>query len=280
MGRLIQLSTEASRFDGEWHGQCAGMGYILCSDEGKLVVVDGGQDEGDALSILRIARELTGREVPSVDLWIITHPHGDHYRSLLHLAKDEPLRQQLRVKKLAFDIPPHFVYDKPTGPLDLQEDIDNILSLPGLLGCPVYTPSSGDTVDIGSLRVRFLITYRDIPSPADANELSLVFSVTGKKDRCMFTGDSYSPGLDLALERFSPRELASGIVQVAHHALHGGSAAFYRAVGARVALVPASFAGSRAMKSPLSETGAENRYAIDHAFTVIRACTGDAVLEI
>ena len=77
MDKLIQYSTKASRYDGEFGGDAgwpaAGMGYVFVTEENRLIVVDGGHGE-DAEALLHLLRELKGEETPTVDLWIVTPP--------------------------------------------------------------------------------------------------------------------------------------------------------------------------------------------------------------
>ena len=53
MAKLIQYCTKASRFAGEFKWQAAGMGYILLTDGGRFLVIDGGHGE-DAEGILAL----------------------------------------------------------------------------------------------------------------------------------------------------------------------------------------------------------------------------------
>ena len=78
MGNLIQLCTEASRKDepftkGSW--PAAGMGYVFVTDGGRLLVIDGGETEGDAEALVSLLERKFGGH-PVVDLWILTHAPG------------------------------------------------------------------------------------------------------------------------------------------------------------------------------------------------------------
>ena len=49
MEKLIQYATKASYYDGPFDSvvgwSAAGMGYIVKSENGKIIVIDGGRDE-------------------------------------------------------------------------------------------------------------------------------------------------------------------------------------------------------------------------------------------
>ncbi|MBQ4113005.1 MAG: MBL fold metallo-hydrolase, partial [Clostridia bacterium] len=51
--------------------------YVITTADGKVIVVDGGYRE-DAQKLLAYLREITDREIPRVDAWLLTHAHGDH----------------------------------------------------------------------------------------------------------------------------------------------------------------------------------------------------------
>lgn len=56
MEKLIQYATKASAYDGPFDSvvgwSAAGMGYIVKSENGKIIVIDGGHDE-DGFTALR-----------------------------------------------------------------------------------------------------------------------------------------------------------------------------------------------------------------------------------
>ena len=67
MEKLIQYCTNASLYDGEFGGSfgwpAAGMGYIIVSENGKLIVIDGGYGD-DAENILSLLSENSNAESP------------------------------------------------------------------------------------------------------------------------------------------------------------------------------------------------------------------------
>ena len=73
MEKLIQYRTNASLYDGEFGGSsgwpAAGMGYIIVSKNGKIIVIDGGYGD-DAEEMLSLLRKNSKFEIPHVDLWM------------------------------------------------------------------------------------------------------------------------------------------------------------------------------------------------------------------
>ena len=72
------------------------MSYVLQTKEGKLAVIDGG-NKVEANDLVDTLVRLGGPE-PEIELWLITHPHGDHVGALMEIFSrpDNPLQ----VKKI------------------------------------------------------------------------------------------------------------------------------------------------------------------------------------
>ena len=110
MAKFIQYSTKDSQYDGPFDSKvgwaAAGMGDLIVSGNGKLIVVDGG-NVCDAEALVELLEKYSDGKKPEVELWIITHPHGDHYWALNSISKTPLLRsmealnrQAMRVLKL------------------------------------------------------------------------------------------------------------------------------------------------------------------------------------
>lgn len=65
-----------------------GMGYVLRSRTGRLLVIDGGH-VSDADLIIAMLKKLSGREIPVVDGWFFTHLHADHVDAFLNIAQNK-----------------------------------------------------------------------------------------------------------------------------------------------------------------------------------------------
>ena len=276
MGNLIQLCTEASRKDepftkGSW--PAAGMGYVFVTDGGRLLVIDGGETEGDAEMLVSLLEKKYGAH-PVVDLWILTHSHLDHYGALEIIAKTPSLRERLTVSRLCActDIPVSFP----------ESDQARIAAIPGLLGCELVTPHAGDVLTVDDLTVRILYTWENDPKLADAksfNRLSLIFTVTGVAHRAMFVGDSTPTGPTVVRDSTDPALLKSDFLQLAHHGLDGGNIGFYRLVDPITVLIPCSLGGAKFIKAPETGCNYNNRYIQERALNVICACMGSIEME-
>jgi len=282
MSTLTQYCTRASLYDGPFDANvgwaAAGMGYVLAADNGRLVVIDGGHPE-DAEDFLALLESLTPVRPVPVDLWILTHPHGDHYGALLAMAENPALAARLSLHTLAYRFPPEFRDRNGRGIDYAWPHMEKILSV---TGAAVYTPSIGDTGTIDGLTLTCLYAPEDCTPLNNPNQLSLIFTVqTACGKKILFTGDAYRNTLQYTVEH-TPDSLPCDILQLPHHGLcDTGNADFYRLADAAAVLIPISIAGDRTMRSDLyGDAPLANRWAEEHAETVYKAFSGTVTLPL
>lgn len=276
MSRLVQIRTKASEYDGEFRWQAAGMSYLAVNEAHEYAVIDGGRELCDVDELYRLMRDDCGRDAVTVRYWFVTHPHSDHYGALRELSGSAGYRSRIKVEKVIFSIPETFRV--------CSADLEILRSIPGKLGAGYIEPSAGDLFGFGDLTFEILMTWRDVADPYDPNELSTVLSVCGRRKKATFTGDAYRPGLAALAKRLrevgDTSRLKSDVIQVAHHGLNGGDVDFYHYVGADVAMVPISKSGYLAINAPRDRCCTANRFAQDHALTVIYAFEGNFSIEL
>ena len=282
MAKLIQYSTKASLYDGAFDStigwSAAGMGYLIVTDNQHLIAIDGGFDE-DALPFLSLMRSATGKDMPTVDLWIITHPHGDHYFALRQAASDTSLRSQIAVKEIVCRFPKDY---RDAAGNSCLGDISAIERAASNFGATPHVPKTGEQISIDGLDVHFLYTPEELDGIRNANQLSLIFSIMGKSKRAIFTGDAFHKSLNAVTERYRDR-LCADILQIPHHGLcDTGHMEFYKQVDAKVVLIPTSIAGDRSMHSDMYdlESRRANLFAEENAEKVYKAFEGNTEIEI
>lgn len=264
MEKLIQYRTRASLYDGAFDSvvgwSAAGMGYILVTENKKLIVIDGGFGE-DAENIISLLKENSGDEVPRVDLWIITHSHIDHYGAIQEIANNAEYRSQIKVGEFIYWFPMEFCGKdgKPGMLAKANEHMESILSV---FGAECHCPTLDEKIKVDSLDLHFLYVPDDCSvlntGGGNANMCSLIFTVEGKNKKAMFTGDAYGRSMQITAWRYK-KNLVCDILQMPHHGLCDAyNADFYREVNAKTLLIPISVAGDRAMHSDLYE-GREGR---------------------
>lgn len=278
MAKLIQYCTHASHYDGAFDSKvgwaAAGMGYLIVTDNGRLIVIDGGFAE-DAEDLLSLMTGYTGQAIPTVDLWIITHPHGDHYFALRELAKTP---ERVCVKTLMYHFPEEFRDRAGNGCMGAIRDLDAIVAA---LGTTVKLPQVDEHIDIDGLDIHILYTPTDCSILNNPNQLSLIFTVQGPAKKLMITGDAYSRNMQIAVWRYD-KALKADILQLPHHGLcDTGNMDFYKRVDAKTVLIPISVAGDRTMRSDMyGDSPKVNRFAEDNAEVVHKAFEGTVEMEL
>ncbi len=286
MGKLVQFCTKASLYEGPFGGTAgwlaAGMGYILVTDNGKLCVVDGGKAE-DADNFISLLKKYGG-ECPTVEMWILTHPHFDHIGVLDHISRAPELQDQLKIKELVYCFPESFIEKNGNTPNNAMNR--NMRRIMKKFGAVKHTPTLRETRDVDGMVFNFLYHPYDtviLNGIGNCNFCSLVFTVQGKHKKVMFTGDAYARNLQV-VEWLYRKQLACDILQMPHHGLcDTGHLEFYKSVNAKTLLIPTCIAGARAMHGELyadSENRGFNLWAEENAEKIYYSFDGTVELEI
>ncbi|MBQ9098947.1 MAG: MBL fold metallo-hydrolase [Clostridia bacterium] len=286
MEKLIQYGTKASLFDGPfgngapWHA--AGMGYVIVTEQKHLIVIDGGHPQ-DAEEILALL-EANANGVPVVDLWIITHHHGDHMGALQRICETPALLARVKIEKLVWRYPEEFL-DANGVAVNVQGN-RTMYALAALADAEVLHPELDQKLTVDGMELHFLYyTYdcRIVNRTANCNVCSLVFTVQGKQKKVMFTGDAYTRNLQVVVWLYR-KQLKCDILQMPHHALcDTGLLDFYKEVDAKTVLIPTCIAGDRAMHSDQYAGNAKrgwNLWAEENADTVYKTFEGTVEIEL
>ncbi|MBQ8342005.1 MAG: MBL fold metallo-hydrolase [Clostridia bacterium] len=286
MEKLIQYCTRESLYDGPfnnkvgWHA--AGMGYLIVTENGKLIVIDGGcpNDTEDFLSLLEQNAE--GR--PVVDLWIITHAHSDHFGVIDRIAKTPQLRERLEVREFLWRFPEEFVEGNGNMPHSGANTM--MQGICDTFGAAAHAPELDEKLTVDGMELHFLYyTYdcRIVNNAFNTNACSLIFTVQGKNQKAMFTGDAVTRNLYVLCWLYH-KKLKCDILQLPHHALcDTGLLAFYKEVDAAIVLEPTCIAGDRAMHSELycnTEKGRWTNWVEENAAKVYKSFQGTKVIEL
>ncbi len=281
MPKLIQYRTLASLYNGPFGDgspwPAAGMGYVFVTENRHLIVVDGGHG-ADAEPFLDLLTEAAG-ETPVVDLWMVTHPHGDHYGALREIAMREDLRGRVSVKELWWYFPPEFRDGKGKAPCEGANR--HLREVCAALDAVEHMPRMGETATVDGLTLKMLFVPTDCGEIHNPNSLSLIFTVKSWAKTALITGDAFADTLGYCAERYG-EALKCDILQLPHHGLcDTGLPAFYRLAGAETLLIPISEAGDRCMRSGIyGEATAANLVAEELATTVHRAFEGTVAVEL
>ncbi|MBE6591398.1 MAG: MBL fold metallo-hydrolase [Ruminococcaceae bacterium] len=228
---LHQIKTKGITLDG--------MSYVIQAEDGSLIVIDGGMNE-DADDLFAYLQRLCGGDKVTVDLWIITHAHADHYNCFMQMA--ESYCEKLKVKKLMYDFQPksffEIVQPKVLPELERLERVKELLK-----GMEVVTPRRGEKYSFGESSIHILFTASDLPPldtapiPQETNDGSLVFRLNAEGQTVLFLGDVMEAG-DAVLTELYGDKLKSDLCQIAHHGARASTCEFYDLVDPDILLWP------------------------------------------
>tara|TARA_R110000744_G_scaffold89196_1_gene173540 strand:+ start:9163 stop:10080 length:918 start_codon:yes stop_codon:yes gene_type:complete len=205
------------------------MGYIIKTDDNKIIVIDGGSEETAEL-LIDFIEQLGG----TINYWVITHPHNDHAGALKELifSKSNIVIEKIVHSKLDLELISNY---EPNS----YEYIKNFYTALNNSCIPLYEPVIGENFEIGE-GVDFNVLSIKNPDIVInlVNNSSLVFQIISKSKNILFTGDLGIEGGNKVLRNNDLSFLRSTHVQMAHHGQDGVTKEFYAAVNAKTALWP------------------------------------------
>ena len=204
------------------------MGYLLRTDEGNIIVIDGG-GTASAPILQSYLKQLGGR----VHTWIITHPHTDHMNALLEILNDKAIGID-RILHVALE--DAWVLENEKVNYDTYKRYVNVLEISNV---PKIDVVQGDRFMLGDgINLEVLGTGNPDIAVNAINNSSMAFKISSKSKSVLFLGDLGELGGNALLNSKAIDILKSDYVQMAHHGQRGVSKEFYAAVNAKYALWP------------------------------------------
>jgi len=222
------------------------MCYSVLTPTGELIMIDGGSAE-DENQVRKIINEHGG----TVHAWFLTHPHDDHIGAFNEIFEDP---QQIKVKSVyATDID-YENYKKKAKEWDKIEFCKRFLEL--MEGYEELTYlHENDEFDMFGLSLK---VFHAAKPGVMANNSSLVFKLSGKKQSLLITGDV---GIKLSDEIIAnhKEDLKADYLQMAHHGNGGLSDEFYDIVHPSVAF----FDAPKWLREPTDDSTWNTPYLMD-----------------
>ena len=235
-------------------------GCVIMTDS-KTIVIDGGT-VGDAAQLEQFLRthrpplsHLTETDPIKVDLWLLTHPHHDHFGAFLTLSTSLP---DLSVEKLCCHFPSNADLRKYEGrneaEMQLWDTFDR-LAQERYAAC-LHRNAVGDTFTADELTVKVLRVYDPAITPNFVNNSSTVYKITGTHASVLILGDLGVEGGDQLMAMYpddaahtadsaydgkhcSRTALYADYTQMAHHGQNGVSRTCYEYMCPKACLWPA-----------------------------------------
>lgn len=214
----------------------------LIQYKGKNMLID----TGDVDSREGLVSQLKKKNIKTLDIIIITHPHGDHMGGMAALFKNFTIRQ---------------IYDN--GQAANTGMYRNYLKNIKSKNIPYKALKKGDAITFAG-DIHFNILSPGVPFTKEntsgvsesglTNNNSIVCRMTYQKISVMFTGDAQKEAEQQVLRDYQGTALQSDILKVGHHGSKTSSSpAFIKAVKPRAAVI---------------SCGANNQYKFPHKPTL------------
>ena len=211
-----------------------GMTYIIRLEDGRFVIIDGGEGEYDeiehTMDILRTQNVLEGK--PVIAVWFITHAHSDHFNGLVQLM--DKYGDDITVERLVYDwsVPSLTCAMSPLG------DFNRVVE--SMKNTEIITARSGQVYNLAGTTFEILFACEDLYPDfiKTLNDTSIVFRMTMNGRRVMWLGDNMGQAADYITKKYSAELLKCEFLQVGHHGYWGGSQKLHEMMDPEVLLWP------------------------------------------
>lgn len=204
------------------------MGYIMKTSTGKVIVVDGGND-ADKPNLVEHIKALGNK----VDVWFITHPHGDHASAIIRVIEET----DIPIEKIYYtmnDLEWYKNYAKERA--GEAERFYNALQNERIKN-NIEEVKLNQIINIDFIKCEILgVKNPEITNNA-FNNSSMVIKMNLEKSSILFLGDTGEESGDKLLNTQKDK-LKSDIVQVAHHGQRGAKESLYQEIKPTICLWP------------------------------------------
>ena len=205
-----------------------GNSYVLLTDKGRVVVIDGGMPE--EVPYLRGFLGSLGNEV---EAWFISHPHLDHMGALNEILKkpgDVKIKMiyHSRFSEELMNSEPQYYKSTKEFYENLDKKTFSVTDLrePGL------------KIKVDGMNIKILGTTNEEFRTNPYNNSSVIIRVWDKRKSVVFLGDAGVECGNKALSGEYSAELDCDYLQVAHHGQQGCDENFYKTIKFKACLWP------------------------------------------
>lgn len=206
------------------------MGYVIRTNNGKTIIIDGGLKE--ETENLKQYIQMYGNKV---DYWILTHPHKDHVGAFIEIVENTDIQID-NIYYTANEI--KWYDDNAISRTDEVEKFYETLENDKIKS-KINEPKIGDKIEIDQdIKIEILgIKNPEITENA-INNSSMVFKLYVNDKTIMFLGDTGTESSNKLVNMYTKKELKSDIVQISHHGNNGATEELYQLIQPEICLWP------------------------------------------
>ncbi len=230
------------------------MSYVIKTKNNKIIVIDGGGDSnsgkiGDQKypkkeieELMKVLKEATGEQVPTIDAWILTHCHSDHINVFSHMTNH--MKGTVNVKKIYYNFPTDdYMYKYGSMSKDSNSTLSKFKNaIANYSEDQIVIVQKGESYTVDNVKFNMILVPEEQITSLRVNainESSIVFDMKLGGQRVLFLGD-LGPYSNTRLRK-AMRETESefvDVVQMAHHGSQGVSKECYWTLEPKVCLWP------------------------------------------
>ena len=203
------------------------MGYVIRTECGRLIVIDGG-NYGQSKQL----EEAIKRWGNKVDMWFLTHNHSDHYGSIIELLKNN---SDIEICGLWRCNCSEDVIE--CLPEDEKKEVNDWLKFEKECHIPLHKLAFGERFCVDNVNIEVLGTDNPEIKVNNLNNQSVVLKFLDDQFSIIFLGDLGVEGGKKLLQT-AEGKLKCTAVQMAHHGQSGVSFDVYDAISPKYAFWP------------------------------------------
>ncbi len=231
----IHMLNTVQKQTGEKHIYNMMNSFVITTADGKIIVIDGGQ-RVNAENLIAYLKKVSGKDIPHVDAWFLTHAHNDHVDAFLEVIQHHA--GEVEIERICMNFPSvQFFANVPKPDKSAVGTAKEIYDALPLFADKLCICSAGDVYEIGEARFDILYSHDPYITSNVCNNSSLVFKMTLGGKTTLFLADCGVDAGNRILEHFNGTDtLKCDICQMAHHGQGGVNKEFYAAVSPEICL--------------------------------------------